>query len=87
MPATHNVFYATAQRGAETTPLVEVAACTTNRACDVDRSGLATALDHTCIRAAILQEPPVLVWPCDVDDSGSVDETDLVITQDAILGR
>lgn len=62
------------------TPLVEVGTYTTNLNCDVNRSGLATALDYALIRAGELRGGELgvnLPWCLDVDGNGDLDSEDL----------
>jgi len=65
--------------GASSLPL-SAGRCTTSPVGDVNRSGFVSALDWAYIKAAILRGG--LSWPCDVDDSGALDATDLGLTLD-----
>ncbi|MFC1805956.1 right-handed parallel beta-helix repeat-containing protein [Planctomycetota bacterium] len=70
------------------TPLIDVGTFTTNRDCDVNDNGFTTAFDYAYIKAAILRgdvSGDLLVWPCDVDDSGAIDVIDLSLTQGVAL--
>jgi len=74
-PATAYTLYAKAGAGANETSLSESGPFDTSGECDVNRSGFVNALDWACIKAAILRG--TLSWPCDVDDSRALDDTDL----------
>ena len=81
-------FWAVARVGDDESPAVAVGSFTTNRACDVNRSGIATALDYAYIRAATLRGGTLgldISWACDVTGNGSVGVADLALTRDAIL--
>ena len=84
-PGTDYTFHALARSGGDTSILVEVASWRTNEACDVNRSGFVSGLDWAYIKAAILRGG--LSWPCDVDDSGALDGTDLGLTLDSFHNR
>lgn len=73
--------------GAET-GLAEVARFTTNLDCDVNRSGIVTALDYALIRAGHLRGGELgvgLAWALDADGDGDVDGNDLSNARDRIL--
>jgi len=81
LPGTAYTFSAQARNGDEQeTALIQVGSERTNDACDVDRSGAVNALDYALIKAAILRG--ILAWPCDVNDDGALDASDLRATQE-----
>lgn len=87
-PGTTHTFRALAENGAGESPLGDVGTYSTNRACDVNRSGLATALDYAFIRLARIRGGALGVevpWACDVDDSRAVDDADLDHCRSRIL--
>ena len=85
LPAdTDCVFYARAVAPeGRMTSLSEAGTHRTSRLGDVNRSGIATALDYALIRAAILRG--TFLWPADIDDNRANDGNDLDLTRDAIL--
>jgi len=70
-------FHAQARNAAwQTSALVPVGTpYSTNEDCDVNRSGFVSGLDYALIKACIIHG--IFKWPCDVDDSGALDATDL----------
>ena len=88
-PDTPHAFHARA-RNVHTyeSDLAPVGTYTTNTLCDVNRTGLATALDYALIRLAHLRggHPGTdCSRACDVNDDGTVDLSDLTLTRDRIL--
>ena len=88
-PGTAYAFFGQARNEAgEPTVVTHVGAASTNRACDVNRSGCVTALDYALVRCHGLRGGEVGVeqpWPCDVDDSGAVDCADAEATRLRVL--
>lgn len=81
LPDTAHELQAMAENlgGFQCTPAAAGAAAT-NRDCDVNRSGLATALDYALVRVACIRggQPGLdCSHACDVNDDGSVDTADL----------
>jgi hypothetical protein len=79
-PATDYEFYAVARNAAGQTAPQPVGTFTTNAEGDVDASGVVTALDFAHIKHAILRGGSLGApqpWPCDLDDSGTLDADDL----------
>ncbi|MFW6161244.1 MAG: lamin tail domain-containing protein, partial [Planctomycetota bacterium] len=67
---------------------VVVATVETSQRGDVDRSGLATAIDYACVRAALLRDSlpgGEIAWICDVNDDAAVDADDPAEVRDATL--
>ena len=88
LAGTDYTFWAVAKVGDDESPAVAVGAFRTNRACDVNRSGVTTALDYAYIRAATLRGGTLgldISWACDVTGNGGVGVDDLNLTRDAIL--
>ena len=89
-PGTDYTFRVVAQNaeGVETAP-VQAGPFETSVAGDVNVSGLATALDYSYARVAVLTGESLdgtWHWSLDADDSGTLDDADLGIIQAAILG-
>ena len=81
--------YAQARNGdGEPTALREVAIVTTNAEGDVNRTGIASALDYALVKAHILRGGAIgstQAWACDADDSGALDDTDLSVVKDEVM--
>ena len=85
-PGTGCGFYTKTKNAAEVrSALAEAGSYSTNNDCDVNRSGFVNALDYALIKAAIVRT--TFSWPCDVDDSGALDGTDLGLTLDSFHNR
>lgn len=70
------------------TDLIALGSYATNLDCDVNRNGLATALDLALIRAAIQGSGFLggsFAWACDTNGDGVIDDADGVLTRDRVL--
>ena len=81
-PATTYDFYAVARNAAGQTTPTNVGTATTNQQGDVDANGGTTAHDFAHVKHGILRGGTVgdtQPWPCDLDDSATLDGADLGI--------
>ena len=83
-PATAYTFYAKAQAGTHETSLSQFGPFETSDDCDVNRTGAVSGLDYALIKACIIHS--VFKWPCDVDDSRTLDSADLGDTMSGAIG-
>ena len=87
-PDTDQAFFAAAKAGDDESGLAAVGTFRTNKDCDVNRSGVVTALDYAYIRAAVLRGGPMGTsrpWPCEVTGDATADAADLNATRDKAL--
>ena len=73
----------------EPTALVGIGAFVTSQPGDVNRNGLATALDYALVKADLLRGGSLgapQAWPCDADDTGDLTTNDLTTVWDRMLG-
>jgi len=83
-PATAYTLYAKAGAGINETSLSPSGPFDTSIGCDVNRTGAVSGLDYALIKAAIIHS--VFKWPCDVDDSRTLDPDDLDDTMSGAIG-
>ena len=86
-PDTLHEFHAQAFNGADDpTAIVEAGDASTTKDCDVNGSGVVTALDFAHIRAAMLRGDDFTdKWPCDPNDGDGIGQGDLDDTRNKIL--
>ena len=86
LPNTDHTFGAAARNALEeTTDTIIVGLFRTNKAGDINRSGLATALDLALVRWAILRAPATFYWPCDANGDRQIGDLDRVTVRAQIL--
>jgi len=73
----------------EPTALIGIGAFDTSQPGDVNRNGLATALDYALVKADLLRGGCLgapQAWPCDADDTGDLTTNDLTTVRDRMHG-